>query len=109
MGFNVKWINGIVGVEWSVFVEFSFYLVFPILMFIFDRYRTWLLIFALFVSVMQSYCLFLLDVDIKTREFLYNQPTAQLCFFVAGMYVAHIKNNKQIILKEKIIRDCFYF
>lgn len=87
-GFHPDYVNGIVGVEWSIFVEFWFYMLFPLLVWLYRRIGWGLLLLAVAVSAGQTVLVYASGADIPLRTFFYNQPTAQLCFFVLGMVLA---------------------
>jgi len=86
-GMYPEYINGIIGPEWSVYVEFWFYMAFPVLLWLFTRYGVILFGIALLLSFSQTIYFYLTEPDISIRTFWYNQPTAQLVFFIGGMLV----------------------
>ena len=87
-GFNPKFLNGIVGVEWSVFVECWFYVLFPALVLLFRKWPYVTALATLSISALQTGFVYLKETDVLARTFFYNMPTAQLCFFVLGMFLA---------------------
>ena len=87
-GFIPEYLNGIVGVEWSVFVECWFYVLFPILVLLFQRWPYATALATLGISVLQTGFVYVREPDILTRTYFYNMPTAQMCFFVLGMFLA---------------------
>ena len=87
-GFIPTYLNGIIGVEWSVFVECWFYVLFPLLVLLFQRWPYTTALATLGISVLQTGLVYVRGTDVIMRTFFYNMPTAQLCFFVLGMFLA---------------------
>lgn len=87
-GLHKDWINGIIGNEWSIFVEFSFYLLFPWLLGLYKKGPVVFLVATLLLSLGQSIVAKFVFSDVVVRAYLYNWPTTQLCFFAMGMFVA---------------------
>ena len=65
MGLNRGFINGIIGIEWAIFVEFTFYIVFPFVALLYKRSRYMLLLFALFLSLGQTSLVYFLKYSVE--------------------------------------------
>lgn len=102
-GFDPAWINGIIGVEWSIFVEFSFYLFFPLLLPWFRRNMLFSLLITLLFSFGQTLVVYLMCTDVETRTYFYNLPSTQLCFFVLGMWIADLHVRMPSIPKGRLL------
>jgi peptidoglycan/LPS O-acetylase OafA/YrhL len=86
-GFHPDYVNGIIGVEWSIYVEFWFYMLLPVLVLLYRRFGMGLLLATVAIAAVQTTIGYLFT-DIPLRTHLYNQPTAQLCFFILGIVLA---------------------
>lgn len=91
-GFIPNFVNSIIGVEWSIFVEGWFYVIFPLVVFSFVRFPISTIISSVLISVIQTVYLVVMNVDIQEKTYYYNLPTAQICFFVVGMWLASLEN-----------------
>jgi peptidoglycan/LPS O-acetylase OafA/YrhL len=78
----------IIGPEWSVFVECWFYVLFPVIAWLYRKAPFHLFLGALALSVGQTLLVYIYITDVPTKVHWYMQPTAQLVFFVAGMILA---------------------
>lgn len=87
-GFIPAYLNGIIGVEWSVFVECWFYVLFPLSLALFQAWPRMTTVVTLGISMLQAGFVYVVEPDAVTRTFFYNMPTAQLCFFVLGMFLS---------------------
>lgn len=93
-GFFQETLNGIISLEWSIYVEWSFYMVFPLLLFFLKKSPSITLGATFLLSFGQLYLAHVLGYDTATRTFLYEQPTAQLIFFLTGMALAWFSSHK---------------
>jgi peptidoglycan/LPS O-acetylase OafA/YrhL len=96
MGFKVEFINGIIGTEWAVFVEFSFYLVLPIIIKLFKQFKYYLILFSVVLSLLGTVLPRLFDLPVQIRAYIYFLPSSQLCFFLGGMFIAEIDASSKI-------------
>jgi len=90
MGFDSKFINGIIGIEWFVFVQFSFYLVFPIIMYLFKNIKYWLIFFSVGLSLSLIIIPRLFGLSGQFSAYIYFWPMTQLCFFIGGMFLVEV-------------------
>lgn len=111
LGVNPKFLNGIIGVEWSVFVEFCFYLLFPFVLYFYNKFKYLTLLLSIVISLGQTSLVYLLGFDNEYKTYFYNLPTAQICFFVLGMYLSEIDQltNKRFLKRIVFISGSIGF
>lgn len=97
-GFFPEYINSILRVEWSIFVEFMFYIVFALVFYKFKNISiVKLLIISFMVSVMSAFAsmVFYKD-DMSMRTYLYLSPYFQFYNFFIGVFIASLSKNCRI-------------
>lgn len=102
-GFFPEYINSILRVEWSIFVEFMFYIVFAMIFYKFKNISIIkLLIISFMISVLSaSASMVFYKDDMNMRTYLYLSPYFQFYNFFIGIFIASL--NKNITLyKSKI-------
>jgi peptidoglycan/LPS O-acetylase OafA/YrhL len=108
--FNPKYINGIIGVEWSVLDECCFYLIFPALVCLSRSNKIKLFGCSIIISLLQTILprlrilIFNNQFDVSAmRAFIYFLPTTQLCFFITGILIAEAnwQTKPMIYLRKK--------
>lgn len=100
-GFHPSYINNILHVEWSIFVEFFFYLCFPALLFFYKKNRFITLGAVVAVSFIQSF-LGIVNHSLVMKDYFYFLPTTQMCFFVLGMFLSDIFLSGNLVIKNKV-------
>lgn len=104
-GFFPEYLNSIMHVEWSIFVECIFYLIFAILS-IFKRLANMKILFLFFgVCSLISYLIgyFFYSDTQEIRFYIYLTPYFQMYNFILGMYLAKmiLENNLPKFLMKK--------
>jgi len=97
-GFFPEYINSILRVEWSIFVEFMFYIVFAM---IFYKLRNIsiikLLIISFIISVLSaSASIIFYKDDMSMRTYLYLSPYFQFYNFFIGIFIASLSKEIKI-------------
>ena len=87
MSQSVAW-NQLNGVLWSIAIEFQFYLLFPLILWLFRR-RPWLILAAAFL-IGEGWRFYLREIDYSRIGFLMNQLPGVIDVFVGGMAAAHV-------------------
>jgi len=112
MGFNSNFINGIIGVEWSIFVEFSFYLVFPIIAWLFQRHKYALLLLSIILTSLPVVLPRLLNMPktvwLDVSSYIYFLPSTQLGFFLVGMLLVDISNSSYLAHIKSSVRNAIF-
>lgn len=103
-GFFPEYINSILRVEWSIFVEFMFYIVFAMIFYKFKNIGIIkLLIISFMISVLSALAsmVFYKD-DMSMRTYLYLSPYFQFYNFFIGIFIASL--SKEIkIYRSKVV------
>ncbi len=97
-GFFPEYINSILRVEWSIFVEFMFYIVFVL---IFYKFKNIGIIKLLIISFMISVLSALVSMvfykdDMSMRTYLYLSPYFQFYNFFIGVFIASLSKDYKI-------------
>jgi peptidoglycan/LPS O-acetylase OafA/YrhL len=103
-GFFPEYINSILRVEWSIFVEFMFYIVFALIFYrLKDVSIIKLLVISFMLSVLSaSVSMVFYKEDMSMRTYLYLSPYFQFYNFFIGIFIASLSKETKIF-RSKIV------
>ncbi len=105
-GFSVNYFNSIIGVEWTIFVEISFYIILSII-YIYKNHLNKILFFSLILSILVYLLSKILIYENLYRIQLHFSPLTWLfVFFLGGVIYFNEKNKKiknLVVTYKKII------
>lgn len=101
-GFFTNSFNSIIGVEWTIFVEVSFYIILPFI-FIYKMHLLRISFFLFIIAILNALIMRLYSLDELEKIQLYLSPLAWLIVFMLGILIYSHQTNfiKTVFIKFK--------
>jgi len=103
-GFFTNYFNSIIGVEWTIFVEFSFYLILPLL-FIYRGYLVQIGLVFFVMSMLAGISVKLINIGLVQIQILFSPLIWYIVFLLGGLIYQSQNNPKiqSILTKNKYL------